>query len=85
MAALETAAPRLREIISMSQESGRLAIVLLRRTPISLVRTHSRSRNRGKRMRKAMTLFELAIGGVLTVAVAAYIAQGALLIVQSLL
>lgn len=36
-------------------------------------------------MRKAITLLELVIGGALTIAVAAYIAQGTLLIAQSVL
>jgi hypothetical protein len=53
-----------------------------RRVPISRARTLSCPRNRGNFMRTAITLLELVIGSAFTIAVAAYVAQGALLMAQ---
>ena len=49
---------------------------------ISPSRTPPRPRNRGTFMRNVISLLEIAIGSAFTIAVAAYVVQGALLMAQ---
>jgi len=69
----------------MSRQFGVRAIFALPIVSISRVRTLTRPRNRGHSMRTAITLLEWSIGAALTIAVVAYMAHGALLMVTTLL